>query len=62
MTIDLLSISAIQSRIAELSALIAHMEKVGYGHMATTIRADRDIAVMELERRVKININQKVKV
>lgn len=55
MTIDLLSISAIQSRIAELNALIARMESVGYGHLTTTIRADIWILEKEINRRKKIN-------
>lgn len=53
MTIDLLSISAIQSRIAELNALMAHMGKVGYGHLTTTIRADIWILEKEINRRKK---------
>jgi len=53
MTPDLLSAAAIESRISELNNLILHMERMGYGHLATTIRADIYILNKELLKRKK---------
>lgn len=51
MSIETMSPSALESRIAELNELVLHMERVGYGHMCTTIRADVEILRKELNKR-----------
>jgi hypothetical protein len=53
MTPDLLSTTAIESKIIEINSLILHMERMGYGHLATTIRADIYVLNKELLKRKK---------
>ena len=52
MQIDALTTPAIQSKIAALDDLIAHMDRVGYGHLGTTIRADLYLLKKELKKRI----------
>lgn len=53
MTTDMMTSVQLESRIAELNALITYMERLSYGHMATTIRADIWVLEKELMKRKK---------
>jgi hemoglobin-like flavoprotein len=56
MTPDLLTPNQLASRISELTDLITHMERIGYGHLATTIKADIYILNKELAKRNKTTL------